>query len=430
MKKIFLSALVFGLLFAGWSVRDGKTKDQSYYAGDAVLYKGNLVAASANTGKLEIFALKNNKLERLMAVSLSANPSKEEAFNDVKLEVQGDSLKAYAVAGYTLYLYDLSDLQTARLDNKVKNTYWEWYSRVDRFGKNMATVSARGVRIWNNDLQVVDGFDFESDLPYSLRSSGDSRFLFGLNDSSLEIYDRESRRVIKSITLNYRDFDKNGRKSYYDRVNGEVFIADDYYVKKFDLNGKLLASFRHYGDVSYDVESSLDNDFLYFSNGLNVYKLRKSDLSLVKEVQTSALGAAQGWAMGLKLVNTKEGDRLLVFNNSGLLLLDSNLKAVAKTDKISQDDGQIYPLENLYLTLSNRSAQSGAKLGVQGGGFWPNENLKIYLLDAKVNVKADRFGRFNADIIVPAVSNDRSYDLKVDGVDSRLTYSISVDLKK
>ncbi|MDD3285448.1 MAG: hypothetical protein PHG95_02335 [Patescibacteria group bacterium] len=430
MKKIFFSALIFSLLFVGWSVRDGKTKDQSYYAGDAVLYKGQLIIATANTGKLEVFSSSGTKIQRLMSVSLSPNPGKEDAFNDVKLEVQGQNLKAYAVAGYALYLYDLSDLQTASLENKVKNTYWEWYYRVDRFGNNIATVSGRGVRIWNNDLQIVDGFDFESELPYSLRSSGDARFLFALNNSALNIYDRENRSIIKTISLDYRDFQKNGRKSYYDRISGNIFVADDYYVKKFDFNGKLLASFRHYGDASYDVESSFDNNFLYFSNGLNVYKLKKSDLSLVKEVQATTLGAPQGWAMGLKLVNTAEGDRLIVFNNSGLLVLDSNLNVISKSDKISQDDGQLYPLENLYLVLGNRSAQSGASVNLQGGGFWPNESLSISLLGSKMNAQADRFGRFNVNVSVPSVANDSRYDIKVDGLSSQLTYSISLEIKK
>lgn len=430
MKKIFLTVAIFSLLFVGWSVRDGKTKDQSYYSGDAVLYQGETIIASTNTGKLEIFAWQNHKFNHLLTVNLSPNPSKEEFFNDVKLEVQGQSLKAYAVAGYSLYLYDLSDLQTAKLEKKTRNTYWEWYYRVDRFGDSLATVSDRGVRIWNNNLEVIDGFDFTSDSPYSLRSSGDKRFLFALNDSALSIYDRENRDVIKTITLNYKDFDKNNRKSYYDRINGNIFVIDDYYVKKFDFKGKLLASFPHYSGASYDVESSFDNNFLYASDGLNVYKLRKSDLSLVKEVQTTTLGAAQGWAMGLKLVNTPGGDRLVVFNNSGILILDNNLNLAVKSGKITEDDGQLYPFENLYLVLSHYSAKSGATLGVSGGGFWPAEELSINLLNQKTTVKADRFGRFSVDVSVPVVTRDSRQDVKVTGLDSQLTYSISLEVQQ
>ena len=428
MKKIFLITAVFCLLFIGWSIRDGKTKEQSYYSGDAVFYQNRLLVASANTGKLEVFALTDGKLNRILSFSVSPSPSKEEIFNDVKLDVQGQSLKVYAVAGYTLYRYDLSDLQSLKLDNKTRNTYWEWYQRVDRFGDNIVTVSQRGVRIWNNNLDVIDGFDFIGNSLYSLRSSGDKRFFLGLNDSSLQIYDRESRSVVKTITLNYRDFAKNNRKPYYDRISGDVFTIDDYYAKKFDFNGRLLASFHHNGDSSYDAESTFDNDFIYFSNGLNVLKLKKSDLSLVKETSTTALGAAQGWAMGLKLVNTPAGDRLVVFNNSSILIMDADLKLLSSTGKISQDDGQLYPLENLYLALGNRSAQPGANINLQGGGFWPNEELSINLRDVKTKIHADRFGRFNTDIKVPAAADGR-YDIKVDGVSSGFTYSISLAIK-
>lgn len=428
MKKLILSLAVFGLLFIGWSVYDGKTKDQSYYSGDAVFYQGQLLVATANTGRLEVFSLSGSKLNRVLNISLAPNPSKAELFNDVKLEVQGQTLKAYAVAGYTLYLYDLSDLKTAKLEQKIRNNYWEWYQRVDRFGDNLTTVSDRGVRIWNADLQVIDGFDFSADLLYSVRSGGDKRFLFGLSDSALLIYDRETRAVIKSINLNYRDFAKNGRKPYYDRINSSLFVLDDYYAKKFDLEGKLLASFRHYGDASYDAESSFDNDFIYFANGFKVFKLKKSDLGLVKEVQTNNLGSAQGWTMGLKLVNTPAGDRLVAFNNSGIIVLDANLQLVGSTGKISQDDGQLYPLENLYLVLSNRSAQSGATIGIQGGGYWPNEELSLSLRETRVKVKADRFGRFDTNLNVPAATNG-TYDIKVDGLTSSSTYSISLEIK-
>lgn len=428
MKKLILSLAVFGLLFIGWSVYDGKTKDQSYYSGDAVFYQGRLLVATANTGRLEVFSLSGSKLNRVLNISLAPNPSKAELFNDVKLEVQGQTLKAYAVAGYTLYLYDLSDLKTAKLEQKIRNNYWEWYQRVDRFGDNLSTVSDRGVRIWNADLQVIDGFDFSADLLYSVRSGGDKRFLFGLNNSSLLIYDRETRAVIKSINLNYRDFAKNGRKPYYDRISSSLFVLDDYYAKKFDLNGKLLASFRHYGDASYDAESSFDNDFVYFANGFKVFKLKKSDLSLVKEAQTNNFGSAQGWTMGLKLVNTPAGDRLVAFNNSGIIVLDANLQLVGSTGKISQDDGQLYPLENLYLVLSNRSAQSGATIGLQGGGYWPNEELSLSLRETRVKVKADRFGRFDTNLNVPAATNG-TYDIKVDGLTSSSTYSISLEIK-
>jgi hypothetical protein len=426
MKKILFLVAAVGLIFVVWGVQDAKTKDQAYYSGDAVFYQNQLLIASTNTGRLELFKVNDNKVERLLSASLGVNPSKTEVFNDVKLEVRGNRLLAYTVAGYTLYRYDLSDLQTARLENKVRNNYWEWYHRVDRFAGEIVTISDRGMRIWNEDLQVVNGFDLNSELPYSIRSSGDKSWLFYLNNSVLNVYNRESRSVVRTIALDYKDFTKNSRRLYYDRINAHLFVTDDYYVKKFDLNGRLLASFRHYGDSSYDTESSFDNNFIYVSNGLNVYKLNKSDLSLVKDYQ--AFNATpQGWAMGLKFVNTNHGDRLVLFNNSGLAVLDANFNLVASSGKISQDDGISYPLENLYLVLNSYTATVDATVNIQGGGFMPNEELKISFKHIHFSSQADRFGRFNANLFVPEVAPGR-YDVKIDGLTSELTYSTALQI--
>ncbi|PKM88972.1 hypothetical protein CVU83_00830 [Candidatus Falkowbacteria bacterium HGW-Falkowbacteria-2] len=427
MKKIIMVAGVFCLLLLVWSVRDGKSKEQSVYTGDAVYYKNRVVIATAASGKLDFYSLAGERVDSLFSVGLALNPTKEEVFNDVKLVVSGDKLTAYAIAGYTLYQYDISNLYTAELEKKTRNTYWDWYERVDRFGDRIVTVSKRGVSIWNNQLDIIDSYKLESESAYGVRSGGSNRFLTGMSDSSILVYDRESRSVLRTTPLNFSNFKKNGRKPFYDRISNNVYVIDDYYVKKIDVNGVLTASYRHSGDSSFDVESTADNDFLYASNGLKVMKLKKSDLTLVSEVSTGSLGAAQGWAMGLKLVNTAFGDRLVVFNNSSILVLDSNLKLVAHAGKISKDDNLLYPIENLYLVLDHNSATAGAIVNLQGGGFWPNEDLSVKLVNSTITAKADRFGRFNVDVPVPTTTAGR-YDIKVDGMQSNLTYSISFSI--
>lgn len=426
MKKILLFSALAILIFAGWSIKDAKTKNQAYYSGDAVLYYNQLIIASANSGRLEFFKVSGDKLERLFTYGLAVNPSKTEVFNDVKLEVQGNKLVAYAVAGYTLYEYDISDLKNVRFAKKVRNTYWEWYHRVDRLGNNLATISDRGVRIWNKDLDVINGYDFSTDIPYSLRSGGDNRFLFALNNDSLEIYDRETRQIIKSIALNYRNFDDNSRKVYYDRNVSLLYVIDDYYIKKYNLDGKLLASFRHYGNSSFDTESAIGSQYIYASNGANIYQLNKSDLKLVHEYQ-SYNATPQGWAMGLKLVNTNQGDRLVVFNNSGIAVLDQSLKLVASSGKINQDDVKIYPFENLYISLNFYTVKIGATINVSGGGYLPNEEIVISLKNEKKSVQADSFGRFSADLTIPSSQAGR-YDVKADGKTSNLTYSTALEI--
>ncbi|MDP3837073.1 MAG: hypothetical protein Q8Q67_03150 [bacterium] len=424
MKKIIMIAGVFLLLLLAWSAQDGRTKEQPVYSGDAVYYKNRVVIAAAASGQLDFYTLADERVDHLFSVSLASNPSKTEVFNDVKLDISGDKLMAYAVAGYTVYQYDISNLYSAELKKSVKNTYWEWYDRIDRFGGSMGTVSKRGITILNSNLDVIDRHDFESDFAYSVRSGGSTRFISSMNESSISIYDRETRALLTTTPLNFTNYKKNGRKPHYDRVTNDTFVIDDYYVKKIDINGVLTASYRHGFDSSYDVESTVDNQYIYASNGLKVMKLKKSDLSLAGETLTTTMGAAQGWAMGLKLVNTAFGDRLVVFNGTSILVLDSNLKLLAHAGHVSKEDNKITPRENLYLVLDHHSAITGASVNLQGGGFWPNEDLQVKLVNSSVSVKADRFGRFNTNVPVPVTPAGR-YDIKVDGQASNLTYSIS-----
>lgn len=427
-KKIILSIFLAIFILALWKIQSVKTKEQSYYSGDAIYYQDKLIIASASTGKLDFFISQEDRVNRLFSLSLSANPKKEELFNDLRLEIESGQLKLYAIAGYSLYKYDISDLKTAKLDKKVKNNFWEWYQKIDKLGNNIVTLGNKSLSVWNSNLDIIDNHNINTDLPYSLGTNGNGQYIFSLNNERLEVYDSFSRLLIKEIPLNFLDYKKNGRKVFFDRITNQISVADDYYVKKFDLNANLIASFRHYGELSYDIESSYANPYLYFSDGRNVYQLNKADLSLVNELMTLNLDASQSWAMGLKLVNTNQGERLVVFNNSNILVLDANLNLIAKSGKINEDDARLYPLENLYLVLSNHQAIAGSTVPFSGGGFFPNEELRVSFSDFSFKAQADALGRFNANLFTPEKLMPGRYDIKVDGLISELSYSISLGI--
>jgi len=58
-------------------------------------------------------------------------------------------------------------------------------------------------------------------------------------------------------------------------------------------------------------------------------KMDKENFQVKDYAYTTALDGAGGWAMGLKLVNTKAGDRLVVFNAADILVLNDKLEALA-----------------------------------------------------------------------------------------------------
>jgi hypothetical protein len=430
MKKIGLSlilaAVALILLFHGANSR-ANSQLQPYYSGDAISFNGSVVAATANSGKIEIFRLDNKLFTKILEISNHNSVFNTDInFSDLKLNVENGHLYVYAVSEYTLFKYDISDLSSARLEKKAENTYWEWYQRVDRFGDNIVTFSEKGVKVYNSDLEVINSYNFTVDNPYNINSDGNNRFLFAIDGNKLKIYDCVSRSITNEIPLNFT-YGENNHKAYYDSLSNEIYVVDDYSINKFDFSGKLLSSSKHLYNPGYEVASNYGDSSIYFSDGVGVVKMTKDSFKIADYAFTNIIGGPQGWAMGLKVVSTDTGDVMVVFNSANILLLDKNM------NKISSFSANNYTVvttsnENLFLNLNRNWFIAGDETIVSGGGFWPNEPLKINLGSASFSSQADNKGRFSETIKNPDLKAG-FYDIKVDGVNSGKTYSTSIEAK-
>ncbi len=427
-KSLFLISLSLIVVLAVFLVaRNGETKNRPYYSGDAISFNGEIFVGSTNSGYLEIFRLNGKSLDYIARLK-NYNPrfNSYEDFHDLKFNQEDSKLFVYAVSGFSLFKYEIRNNKLEFIDES-KNTYWEWYNRVDKFGDKIATVSAKGLKIWNNNLEVINSYDLKNEeTPYNLRASNN---LYATNVSGdyLEIHNLENRTLAKKIAINF--FKKpNNHKTYQD-ADLNTYVVDDYYAKKYSLDGKLLGSFRHLDYEGFDITSS-GNAFVYFSNGVGVVKLLATDMSLKDYAFTHSLAGHGGWAMGLSVVNNKGHDNIIIFNNTNILVLDHNLDKLASVT--ANEEETPYPLENLYLNLSHYSATNGAIVTVSGGGFLPNEELEI-TLDGNISLaQANNSGRFTKDIVIIGFKYGRiseiksgRTDIKVTGKSSKLTYSIS-----
>ncbi|MFA5754292.1 MAG: hypothetical protein WC905_02995, partial [Patescibacteria group bacterium] len=368
MKKyIFLSLIILLAVFA--LVHQGQSKIKSYYSGDAVSFNNQLYIGTANTNSLEVFKMEGSSLLPIAKIKpFDARFNRFGNFYDVKLIVEDSHLFVYAISDFSLYKYELVNGTNLTLIASQKNTYWEWYNRVDKFGDNLVTISSKSVKIWNRDLQVIDAFDLKDvTAPYNVRSNN-NRFILNIQDNYLTVFDRENRLQISNIALNYKSNPGN-HKSYQDAA-GQIYVVDDYYAKKFSLDGKLIASFKHLDYDAYDMTASGYSDYVYFSNGVGVVKLNSSDLSLADYRFTNTLGGTRGWAMGLSVVNA-DGEKIVVFNNSNILVLDDDLNKLANFSATEIEDPS--STENLYLNLNRNFGSAGASIELNGGGFFPKE---------------------------------------------------------
>ena len=410
---IFLASLLFMVL-------PGESRTKSYYSGDAIAFQNKLFVGSTNTGSLEVFRLEGKELVLVAKIKpIDPRFNLPEDFFDLKFSEENSHLYVYAVSNYTLYKYEVLSNKLS-LVKEIKNTYWEWYNRVDKFGSNITTVSAKGLKIFNQNMEVINAFSFSNpEAPYNINATND-RFVLSVAKNSLQVYDRETRAVVRDIPLNFK-YENGNRRAYQDQAYN-LYAVDDYYLKKFDFSGKLLASFRHLDYQGFDVAVSNHSGNVYFSNGVGVVKLDEN-LKLLDDKWTNNLGGYAGWAMGLKTVYLN-GDKLVVFNNSNIIVLDDKLNKLAAV--AASETSEISPTENLYLVLDKNSAAPNSQVAVSGGGFLPEENLEVAFDGAKqTTVKADNRGRFTAIISIPGNALPGGKDIKVKGLSSTLHYSIS-----
>lgn len=428
-KKKMISLWVLGVLVSGMAAfafaRQAATRIQPYYSGDAIYYQQELLIATTDTGFLEIFRLEGAEIKLLVKqkshddrFGLPAN------YEDAKFSLENGRLYVYAVSGYTVYKYDFTGRSGLSLVKKAKNNTWTWYNRVDRFGDRIGLVSSKGIDLINDDLEVVDSHRFSPSETYGVRSNGSRRFILGFDHGRLKMYDRDERRLSADISLNFRGQESN-HKAYYDEAGSALYAVDDYYTKKFSLDGKLLASFRHLDYPGFDVESSAGNQYIYFSNGVGVVKLDKN-LKLNRYAYTNTLGGVQGWAMGLKLVHTDGGERLVVFNASNILILNDRLEKVASVR--AQEEVADAPEEALALRLDHPAFTSGSTATLTGAGYWAGEPLHISLAGSFLKeISADHRGRFWTELTIPQRETGVT-DIKVVGQRSGLSYSISLHI--
>jgi len=420
-KWIILSVITVSAVTLLFVVYPAKSRLQSYYSGDAISYQDELYITTANTGSLEVFKLTGKKLGLLASVRpYDARLNKYNDFYDAKLVEEDGNLFVYAVSNYTIYKYEVSG-NSLNLIKQSSNTYWEWYNRIDKFGDNIVTVSAKGVKIYNSNLDVINAYDFKNaDAPYNV--SGDNpNFLLSVNEAAnaVQVYDRETRSVLTTIPLNF-EFKKGNRRAYQDG-DGNVYVVDDAYARKYDLSGKLLADYKHLDYQGFDIAASENHDSVFFTNGVGVVKLDKN-MKLIKFAWTTNLGGHSSWAMGMKVVYN-QGDKVVVFNNTNIIVLDDKLN---KIDSImATKEADVYPEENLFLNLDNHIGSVGANIVATGGGYLPNEALTVYVGDAtSTTAVSDSRGRFTSNVKVPELKKGGN-DIKVVGTKSKLSYSTS-----
>ncbi|BFD25007.1 MAG: hypothetical protein JST_000326 [Candidatus Parcubacteria bacterium] len=431
MKKAFkygLPLLGLGLALGLILASSAKTNYVAYYSGDAIAYKNQIIIATTDSGALEIFRQDGKNIERTARLKADAGAWGND-FSSVKLDSEDNRLLAYATAGFSLYQYDLSNLEQPKLLQKKTNTYFEWYQKVDKFGNHLVTASDKGVKVWRSDgelFDVVDSYPVTVSNGLSLRFDAAGRYIVSMGEDNLvRVYDATERKEITRFPVNYRQ-SSDQKRLQFDSLNNEILIFDDFFLKRFSLDGDLLTYHPNSAYNGYSVEATGDPNYVYAANGENVMRLSKKNFRDGLKINATNLNR-NGWAMGLKYINVSGQESLVVFNGGGITVLNSSLEKIASINatEIAENPKAKEPLS---LNAEAYVATPGAQFNLRGTGFFPNEELVIKFAADTKTIKADGNGRFQTNLTVPSLSARRT-DIKVTGSTSNLTYSTSFEIK-
>jgi hypothetical protein len=435
MKKILMALSGIGLLvFLIAPIQGTEGKYKTYYSGDAISYEGQTVIATTNTGKLELFTLgSNGNINRFAEVTAyDRRFASQIDYRDVMLNIETGSLYAYTVDGKSFVKYDISDLHQVREVARTEDNSWDWFGGLEKINGYVATVGTNGIKLWSGNLNVFDQYKITTPGNYTFNSTSaeSKKFIFTVADSQIKIFDRDSRKTIRTIPLTFSwSGESNKRAIYNDDADDAVYVVDDEAVKKINFNGEIVKSFDHTGPFGYDVVPSSDGKFIYFSDGIGVVKLRKTDFSVVDFSYTQGLGDGNGWATGLKVLHDSDGDKIVLFNGSGIVVLDENLKAMKNSQNeltiATTNEIETYPTiaEPVYLKVDRNRAASGSAILLSGGGFGQSEVVNIEFLDVRNTIVTDETGSFSLGLTVPT-AHAKGADIKVVGQDSGIKYSL------
>jgi len=419
MKKVLIISVLFAVLGAALIMQPIHGKTLPYYSGKAVNYNGMYYVGTTNTGDFELFALNNGSLDKV--TDIQSNDKESKTFSDLLFQRADGNLYVYLVNGRYLYKYDITNPLAPEVLMKVKDNSWDWFSRVEMVNGNLVTIGSKGTKVWNKNMQVINSYNMITSLNAADAQFVDNGRMIASLKGNLNVYSTATNQKLSQYTI--ASAEPAATKSFVSDEN-LMYVVDDQNLSAVNFDGQVVAQYQHAGNSGYDVITSTDPNYLYFSDGVGVVKMDKESFQSVKWNWTIRTSPAGSWATGLASANDVNGDeKVAVFNGNEILVLDSNMNRVAEYTAVEKDSR---PIEAMTLSVDRNFAATGSQIELRGTGFSANETVNITIAKIKVDeAQTDSAGRFDVIVSVPSVVAPLNTDIKVTGEASNLTYSTS-----
>jgi hypothetical protein len=322
-KSIAVTSIIFLIVFPLVTRASSKT----YYDGDAIAYRDKIVIGSTNMNGLEVFVVEGKSVKRIIAMhTFEYTYGGGKDFTDLGLRQEDDRLYLYATNGRSLFKYNISDLRTAKLERTYINTFWDNMIGLKSYDDKLVTIGSNGVSLYNNNLKIIDSFKVYNNHQTNIDFGYFGKRIYSIVGNDLQIYSTTDRRFVATTTI--RNLNGLNRKTW--SVGQYLYLVDDKSLLKIDLAGTIVKRQKLNGPLGFDVAGSYGNNVAYYSNGQTVTKFKLGNLATVKTVNVNGLVKnVTNWAIGLNVVKTSQGERVIVFDNEAIVVLDANLKLIA-----------------------------------------------------------------------------------------------------
>jgi len=416
--KIIIGSILFAVMVAGalfWG-HSGQSRIKPYYSGETVAYQGDIYVGTVNTGDFELFLWQEDGLHK--KTNIMSTFHKHPHFNDLKFEKNDGRLYVYLIDGRYLYKYDLSNPLVPEREARIKDNAWDWFQGLEESRGRLVTMGIHGIKVWNKNLEVINSFNINNDVKENISFSPGGKYIFNIKNGRIKIYDTESRQYEQEIDLELK---KEGeiRKIYNDPELSLIYVVDDEALKAFNFSAELVRKFEHISPKGCDVIPASDGTHLYFSDGLGIVKVNKYNFEPVDWKHTTDV-AEGSWLMRIKAIKPNGEQRIVGFNASNLVVMDSDLEILGHRKSTEED---LSPTEPLFLRVDKNRAPAGTPISLRGGGFGIKEKVRIEFADETFYAYTDDQGRFIKILDVPSVLPTKT-DIKVIGEISELDYSL------
>ncbi len=391
-----------------------------YYSGEAVEYQGDVYVGTVNTGSFELFKLEEEGLVK--KANLISTFYDHPRFNDLKFEKKNNRLYVYLIDGRYLYKYDISNPLVPRKEVKLRDNAWDWFQGLTEVNDRLVTIGINGVKVWNDQLQVINSFDVHNKVAENISFSPSGKYIFNVKDGEINIFNTNKREYVGNIELELTH-ENDIRQIFNDRELSLIYVVDDRSIKAFNFAGDLIREFEHIAPFGYDVVPSHDGRHLYFSDGVGIVKIDKHSFEPVNWKFTDDI-LEGSWLMGIQAIDTPKGERVVGFNISNIVVMDEDLEFLGHQEATEPDHR---PQESLFLGIDKNKATPGSQISLRGGGFEVRERVRIEFAGKTFYAHTNDQGRFNRILEVPSVLPSRT-DIRVIGEVSGLDYSLGFEI--